>query len=186
MNLPDIRGFAIPGLLAITPRKFSDSRGFFCETFNADAFAKAGIACDFVQDNMAFSAHKGTVRGLHFQAPPHTQAKLVRVLRGSTMEVVVDLRRTSPTYGRHETVTLNAADGVQLFVPEGLAHGYCTLEPDIEVAYKTSRPYVREADTGIRWNDPALGIAWPDFAGAQLSDRDNRLPLLAQNPTPFD
>src|ERR1700710_2567897 len=133
----DVRPFAIPGPLLIAPKKFGDARGFFSETYNAQALAQAGIDLTFVQDNHSLSAERGTVRGLHFQAPPRAQAKLVRVPRGRILDVFVDIRRGSPTYGRHGSVELSAENWHQVLVPEGFAHGFCTLEPATEVIYKT-------------------------------------------------
>ena len=139
-----------------------------------------------MQDNHSLSRRRGTVRGLHFQVPPRAQAKLVRVLAGRIFDVVVDLRRASPAYGRHVAFELSAANGDQLFVPAGLAHGFCTLEEDTEVLYKVSAYYSRDHDRGLRWDDPALGIAWPVAAGeAVLSDRDRRHPTLADLPDYF-
>jgi dTDP-4-dehydrorhamnose 3,5-epimerase len=176
----------IRGLVLIVPQKFGDGRGYFVETYNARRFAEIGIDATFVQDNESLSAHKGTVRGLHFQVPPQPQAKLVRVLKGSIMDVVVDIRRGSPSYGRWCSVTLTAARGEQLFIPRGFAHGFCTLEPDTEVAYKVDGYYAPECDTGIFWNDPEIGIAWPvDPVAAILSTKDRGLPPLRDFASPF-
>ena len=170
----------------LTPKIFRDDRGFFTETWNARALAAAGIAADFVQDNTAFSRAKGTVRGLHFQLPPMAQVKLVRVVRGAILDVAVDLRRGSPTYGRHVTAVLSAENGAQILVPGTFAHGYCTLEPDTEVAYKVTAYYSPEHDRGIAWDDPALAIAWPVEPGeGQLSDKDRRQPAFADFPAVF-
>lgn len=169
----------IPDVKLITPRRFGDHRGFFSEVYNARTFANAGIDIEFVQDNHAFSREAGTLRGLHFQKPPHAQAKLVRVTRGRIYDVAVDIRRGSPTCGRHVGVELSAANWSQLLVPAGFAHGYCTLEPDTEVLYKVDAYYAPEHDAGILWSDPALAISWPVAADkAQLSDKDLRLPLF--------
>ena len=180
-----VQTFDIPGPLLITPRRFSDSRGFFCETYNAQAFAEAGIASVFVQDNHSLSRERGTVRELHFQAPPRAQEKLVRVFRGRILDVVLDLRKGSPNYGRHLAVEIGADDGRQLFVPAGFAHGFCTLEPDTEVFYKVTDFWAPQSKGGVLWNDPALGIAWPDFAGAQIVAKDAALPPLSDLSTPF-
>jgi dTDP-4-dehydrorhamnose 3,5-epimerase len=180
-----IERFAIDGPLAIVPPRFGDARGFFSETYNARDFAAAGIACTFVQDNHSRSTERGTVRGLHFQVPPHAQAKLVRVARGRILDVIVDLRKGSATFGRHEALELSADNGMQLFVPEGFAHGFCTLETDTEVLYKTSDYYKPDAERGLLWNDPALGIGWPEFAGANVSAKDLAYPPLAGVVTPF-
>jgi dTDP-4-dehydrorhamnose 3,5-epimerase len=171
----------IPGPLLITLRPFADARGAFAETYSRRDFAALGIAEEFVQDNHSLSRQAGTVRGLHFQAPPHAQAKLVRVLRGRILDVAVDLRAASPTFGRHIAVELAAEDARMLYIPVGFAHGFATRAPDTEVAYKASAPYAPEADRGIAWDDPALDIAWgvaPEEA--VLSDKDRRLPRLAE------
>lgn len=169
----------IPDVKLITPRRFGDHRGFFSEVYNARTFADAGIDIEFVQDNHAFSREAGTLRGLHFQKPPHAQAKLVRVTRGRIYDVAVDIRRESATYGHHVGVELSAGNWSQLLVPAGFAHGYCTLEPDTEVLYKVDAYYAPEHDAGILWSDPALAISWPVAADkAQLSDKDLRLPLF--------
>lgn len=169
----------IPDVKLITPKRFGDHRGFFSEVYNARTFADAGIDIEFVQDNHAFSREAGTLRGLHFQKPPHAQAKLVRVTRGRIYDVAVDIRRESATYGRHVGVELSAGNWSQLLVPAGFAHGYCTLEPDTEVLYKVDAYYAPEHDAGILWSDPALAISWPVAADkAQLSDKDLRLPLF--------
>ncbi len=170
----------------VVPRRSSDPRGYFVETWSRKAFAEAGIDVDFVQDNSSFSTFAGTLRGLHFQRPPMAQAKLVRVLRGSVFDVAVDLRRGSPTFRKHVSAVLTADGGEQLFMPVGFAHGFCTLEPDTEIAYKVSSFYSREHDTGIFWNDPGLGIEWP-LEGREpvLSEKDLRLPLLSEAESPF-
>lgn len=181
----EIHRFPVAGPLLIAPRRFGDARGFFSETYNAGVFAEAGIAAVFVQDNHSLSAERGTVRGLHFQAPPKAQTKLIRVTRGSILDVFVDIRTGSPTYGRHGAAELSAENWRQLLIPAGFAHGFCTLEPATEVLYKTSDYYAPETESGIRWNDPALGIGWPDFAGAGLSAKDRAWPLFAQLRSPF-
>lgn len=167
----------------ITPRIYRDERGFFSETFSARELAAAGIAETFVQDNHSLSRTKGVVRGLHFQIAPRAQGKLVRVTRGAILDVAVDIRRGSPTYGQHVAMMLSAENWRQLWVPSGFAHGFCTLEPDTEVQYKVTDYYAPECDRGIRWNDPALGIAWPVAAElAVLSDKDKNQPMLADLP----
>jgi dTDP-4-dehydrorhamnose 3,5-epimerase len=181
----DVRRFDIEGPLLIAPKRFGDARGFFSETYNACAMKEAGIDLVFVQDNHSASATAGTVRGLHYQAPPRAQAKLVRVPKGRILDVFVDIRRGSPTYGKHAAVELSAENWLQILVPVGFAHGFCTLEPDTEVIYKTTDTWVPEVEGGVRWNDPTLGIAWPDVAGAVMSPRDRELPLLAALDTPF-
>ena len=170
----------LPGVLLIAPVRYEDARGFFVETYNWETWSKAGVAMRFVQDNHSLSRPKGTLRGLHFQTPPFAQDKLVRVIRGSILDVAVDIRQGSPTFGRHVAVRLTAEDPTQILVPVGFAHGFCTLEPDTEVVYKVSNVYSPQHDRGLRWNDPALGIPWPvGEAEAVLSDKDARAPLLA-------
>jgi dTDP-4-dehydrorhamnose 3,5-epimerase len=171
----------IDAVRIVQPRRIGDARGWFEETWRADAFAAAGIDVTFVQDNQSFSAKAGTVRGLHFQLPPFAQAKLVRVVSGAILDVAVDLRRGSPTFGRHVAVRLDSENGTQLFIPVGFAHGFCTLVENTAVSYKVSGVYSREHDRGMRWNDPALGIDWPVSEDeAQLSDKDRIAPLLAE------
>ena len=162
----------------VRPERHSDVRGWFMEVYNRDTFAELGINSIFVQDNHSLSRTAFTLRGLHFQAPPHGQDKLVRCIRGSVFDVAVDVRRGSPTYGQWVGTELSADNGHQLFIPIGFAHGFVTLEPDCEVTYKCSEMYAPEADGGIRWDDPAIGIVWPLSAGVspELSDKDRRLP----------
>jgi len=172
---------AIPGVLVITPKRFLDGRGFFSETWKASSFAEAGIDVSFVQDNHARSDEKGVVRGLHLQIGPNAQGKLVRVVRGSIWDVAVDARPGSPTYGKHAGAVLSAENWQQLWVPAGLLHGYCTLEPDTEVIYKVTAPWDRDAERGIIWNDPELAVPWPIAPGeAILSDKDKLLPRLSE------
>ncbi|MFC7476843.1 dTDP-4-dehydrorhamnose 3,5-epimerase [Dankookia sp. GCM10030260] len=176
----------VPGPLLVTPRRFGDHRGFFLETYSARDFAGLGIPDVFVQDNHSLSAQPGTVRGLHFQLPPHAQAKLVRVLRGAILDIAVDIRRSSPSYGRHVAVELTAENALQLFIPAGFAHGFCTLTPDTEVAYKVTDLYAPDCDRGIAWDDPDLALPWPfEAAAVQLSDKDRRAPRLRDLPTVF-
>ena len=176
----------IPDVLLITPQKFKDSRGYFTETYQATDFAELGIRCSFVQDSQALSIPSNTVRGLHFQRPPMSQAKLVRVLRGRIFDAVVDIRRGSPTYGRWCAATITAEGGEQLFVPHGFAHAYCTLEPNTEVFYKVDNLYSKECDGGVLWNDPTIGISWPVAEqDAIMSEKDRNLPLLVNFNTPF-
>ena len=171
---------SLAGVLVLTPKKHQDARGFFVESYNRRTLAEAGITPDFVQDNHSCSVQQGTVRGLHFQIAPSAQGKLVRVLRGSILDVAVDLRRESPTYGRHISVPLSETNGKQLWVPAGLAHGFCTTEPNTEVLYKVTDYYSPQTERGLLWNDPELGIEWPAFAGAVLSDKDKVLPRFAE------
>ncbi|QRM28284.1 dTDP-4-dehydrorhamnose 3,5-epimerase [Microvirga sp. VF16] len=177
---------AIPEIKVVTPKRFGDNRGFFAETYHKQRFAEAGVDMEFVQDNHSLSAVAGTVRGLHFQSNPFAQAKLIRVVRGRVLDVAVDIRRSSPTFGRHVAVELSAENGRQLLVPVGFAHGFCTLEPDTEIVYKVSAYYSAAHDHGLRWNDPALAIDWPVApTDAILSDKDRQQPLLAELPAYF-
>lgn len=171
----------------ITPRRFGDDRGWFTETYSVPVFAALGIPCTFVQDNHSLSIPAFTVRGLHFQIPPRGQDKLVRCTRGRIFDVAVDLRRGSPTYGRWVGAELSAENGHQLFIPIGFAHGFVTLEPDCEVAYKCSDTYAPDCDGGIRWDDVALGIDWsiPTDIQPALSAKDIVQPLLADFDSPF-
>ena len=170
----------------IRPVRHADHRGFFSEVFSQRALQAAGIGVAMVQDNHSLSRARGTVRGLHFQVPPHAQAKLVRVVRGAILDVAVDLRHGSPSFGRHVAAVLDAQSGAQLFIPEGFAHGFCTLEPETEIVYKVSAYYAPTHDRGVRWNDAVLGIDWPDFADeALMSGRDQALPGFADLPAWF-
>lgn len=175
---------SIPGVMVIEPKVFGDERGFFLESYSRTVFAEHGIDTEFVQDNHSLSARKGVVRGLHFQTPPATQAKLLRVTAGAVWDVVADLRKGSATYGTWEGFELTAANKRMIFVPRGLAHGFCTLEPGTEVMYKVDNPYSPEHDGGIRWNDPDLAVRWP-VEEPVLSAKDRVLPLLADYDSPF-
>ncbi len=182
----DVRELGLPGVLLITPPRFGDARGWFSETYNAPKWAAAGITVDFVQDNQSFSAAKGTLRGLHFQAPPHAQDKLVRCQRGRIWDVAADFRAGSPTFGRWVGAELTAEKGEQIFVPAGFLHGFVTLEADCEVAYKVSDVYAPQSDGGVIWNDPDLAIDWPvDPASVTLSGKDAELPRLSDISSPF-
>ena len=177
---------AIPGVLLVSAPRFEDSRGYFMESYRARTFEELGMPAVFVQDNQAFSADAGTIRGLHFQMPPRAQAKLMRAIRGAVFDVAVDLRRGSPDFGKWVGATLSAENGKQLYLPAGFAHGYCTLVPDTEVAYKCDAYYATDAEAGILFSDPNIGIAWPvDPAAAIVSDKDRGLPLLADVASPF-
>jgi dTDP-4-dehydrorhamnose 3,5-epimerase len=177
---------ALPDVKLIQPARHGDSRGYFSEVFREDALARHGIAMRFVQENQSLSAAPGVVRGLHFQIAPMAQAKLLRVVAGRILDVAVDIRRGSPYYGQHVAVVLSAADGHQLFVPEGFAHGFCTLEPNSELVYKVNRYYSPECDRGLLWNDPALGIDWRlGDTEPTLSDKDRTQPALADLPDYF-
>lgn len=171
---------SIPEVLLIEPTRFSDSRGFFSEVWKRSALEAHGMQADFVQDNHSLSCQVGVLRGLHFQRAPHAQGKLVRVLRGRIFDVAVDIREGSPTYGQSVAAELSVENWQQLWIPRGFAHGFLTLEPDTEVFYKVDAEYNREADGGIAWDDPALGIDWPlPPGGPVLSDKDRAAPLLA-------
>jgi dTDP-4-dehydrorhamnose 3,5-epimerase len=175
----DVIETRIPAVMRIVPKRFGDARGWFSETFRMDVLERAGIAVPFVQDNQSFSAPQGTIRGLHFQIPPQPQTKLVRVLAGAILDIAVDIRPDSPTYGQHVAVRLDAEGGEQLFIPHGFAHGFCTLTPDAMVAYKVDSYYSPAHDRAVLWNDPDLGIDWPvGEEQAILSDKDLRAPRL--------
>lgn len=176
----------IPDVKIITPAKFGDRRGFFSEVYSRRSYVEAGVDLDFVQDNHALSASVGTVRGLHFQSPPFAQHKLVRVARGCILDVAVDLRRSSPSFGMHVVTELSAENWRQLLVPIGFAHGYVVLEPDTEVLYKVTEYYAPKYDCGLAWDDPALCINWEIASDrAILSDKDRKHPRLADLPTFF-
>jgi dTDP-4-dehydrorhamnose 3,5-epimerase len=177
----------LPEVKIIVPEQFADARGFFSEVWNARALVEAGIDAEFVQDNHARSRRQGTVRGLHYQLAPWAQGKLLRVTRGAVLDVAVDIRRGSATFAQHVEVLLSAENWRQLWVPPGFAHGYCTLEDDTEVLYKTTHYYSAPHERGIAWDDPALSIRWPfDAASAVLSERDQRLPRLAEQVHLFE
>jgi len=177
---------ALPGVLELTPRRFGDDRGFFSEVYNAAALAQHGIDVTFVQDNQSLSRAVGVVRGLHFQAPPHAQDKLVRVGRGRVLDVAVDIRKGSAHFGTWIAVELSAEAGNQLFVPKGFLHGFAVLEPDSELLYKCSDFYAPDCDGAVRFDDPDLGIDWGiDPAAAILSAKDAAAPLLRDFDSPF-
>lgn len=174
-----------PGLMVVEPKVFRDRRGFFLESFNKDVFAENGLPTDFVQDNHAYSSGLGVVRGLHLQMPPHAQAKLVWVTRGAVNDVVVDLRRGSPTYRRSFKIELSADNFLRLFIPKGFAHGYETLTEENEFMYKVDSGYFPGSEAGIRWDDPELEIDWKT-GNPVLSDKDRELPSLAEFDSPFE
>ena len=181
-----VESLAIEDVKLVTPQRFGDDRGFFSETYNQQRFFEAGITAEFLQDNHSLSAQKGTIRGLHYQSPPFAQAKLVRVLRGSILDVAVDVRSGSPTYGQWVSAELSAENGVQIFVPRGFLHGFATLEPDTEIAYKVDNYYSKECDGAVLWNDASLNIDWGIAAGeAVLSEKDAAAPAFADFKTPF-
>jgi dTDP-4-dehydrorhamnose 3,5-epimerase len=174
-----LASLSIPDVKLLTTERFADDRGFFCESYNKRALHAVGIVIDFVQDNHSFSKFAGTVRGLHFQVPPFEQDKLVRVLRGRILDVAVDIRRGSPTFGQYVAAELTAEAWNQMFIPKGFAHAYCTLENATEVLYKTSNYYAPGHESGVLWNDADLQINWPyDENEAILSDKDRQLPQL--------
>jgi dTDP-4-dehydrorhamnose 3,5-epimerase len=178
--------YHISGVVTIRPVKHCDDRGFFSEVYNKRSLAEVGITDEFVQDNHSLSRDVGVVRGLHFQIDPHPIAKLVHVTRGAVLDVVVDIRHGSPTFGEHVAVELSAANWTQLYAPIGMAHGFCTLEPDTEVAYKVTDYWSPDVDRGLAWNDPDLGIDWPvDPEDAILSPKDRAQPRLADLPRYF-
>jgi dTDP-4-dehydrorhamnose 3,5-epimerase len=177
----------IADLKVIVPRIERDHRGFFSETYSKAGLSALGVKMEFVQDNHSLSVERGVVRGLHFQIAPFAQDKLVRVIRGSIVDVAVDLRRSSQTYGKHVARVISAADWNQFLVPVGFAHGFCTLEANTEVIYKVTNYYSPEHDRGVLWNDPDLGIAWPVAATeARLSEKDQVHPRFSELPKYFN
>lgn len=173
-------------VLVLVPPRISDERGWFSETWNKARLAGTGVNIDFCQDNQSLSRGVRTLRGLHFQAPPFAQAKLVRCVRGSIFDVAVDLRRDSPTFAHWQGLTLSAENGKQLLIPVGYAHGFLTLEPDSEIAYKVDNYYSAECDGGVIWNDPAIGIDWPlSECVPVLSAKDARLPSISDLEVEF-
>lgn len=184
---PGVRSLAIPDVKLIRILRIADVRGYFCETFQRADFAGQGLDHDFLQDNESSSRRPGTIRGLHFQRAPFAQAKLVRVLHGRIFDVAVDLRRSSPSFGRHIAVELSGEGNEELLIPAGFAHGFCTLEPDTVVFYKVDQLYSAAHEGGINWADPGLKIEWPVApAGAILSEKDRALPMLTDLDPIFD
>lgn len=182
----EISSMDLAGVKLFAPRHIGDERGYFAETFRADTFAKECGAVVFVQDNESLSAQTGTVRGLHFQSAPHAQGKLVRCTAGALFDVAVDIRVGSPTFGKWVGETLTPENGLQLWIPPGFAHGFCTLSPNSVIAYKVTDYYNAECDKGLAWDDPALSIAWPDAAdAATLSPKDRKQPELSCLPDYF-
>lgn len=177
----EFRPTEISAVIEVLPPRYGDNRGWFSEVYKRTAFADAGLDIDWVQDNQSFSGPVGTVRGLHFQVPPVAQDKLVRVLTGSIFDVAVDLRRGSATYGKWVGRTLTAKTGNQLLIPIGFAHCFMTLEPNTHVLYKVSAQWSKEHEGAIRWDDPAIGIDWPDTGNVPtLSEKDRKAPLFAE------
>ncbi|WP_114008015.1 dTDP-4-dehydrorhamnose 3,5-epimerase [Cohaesibacter intestini] len=182
----DVTDLGLDGVVEIKPRQFGDERGFFSETYNAQAMKDAGIDIEFVQDNHSLSVEKGVLRGLHFQTPPFAQDKLVRVVRGSVFDVIVDFRQGSPTFGKWVGVEISAEKWNQVLIPKGFGHGFLTLEPNTEFLYKVSNFYSKECDRSVRFDDPAIGIEWPlSHDCLILSDKDKTAPLLADTDTGF-
>lgn len=180
----DVRKLELPDVLEITPRRFGDDRGFFSETYNLERFKEVGIDLVFVQDNHSYSAAKGILRGLHYQLEPRAQDKLVRVIKGAILDVAVDIRRSSPTFGKWVALEITAEKGNQILVPKGFAHGFLTIEPHTEVIYKVTDVYSPAHDRSIRFDDPSIGIAWPGSSDSfQLSEKDRKAPLLEEAET---
>lgn len=175
----------LPGVFLLEPRRFGDDRGFFCESWNKARMAEAGLDYDFVQDNHSMSAQLGTVRGLHFQSPPHAQAKLVRCGRGVLFDVAVDIRKGSPTFGQWVGYELSFDNGKQLLIPEGFLHGFATRTPDTEIIYKCSDYYAPDCDGAVRFDCPDLGIDWGLSGDAVLSEKDAAAPVMADFDSPF-
>lgn len=176
----EVRPLGLDGVFEIVPRKFGDGRGFFSETYKANALNDLGKDLNFVQDNHSYSAARGVVRGLHYQLPPFAQDKLLRVTRGSILDVAVDIRKSSPTFGKWVAQEVSAAKWNQVLILKGFAHGFITLTEETEVLYKVTDYYAPEYDRSIRFDDPAIGIGWPiPGSGVQLSDKDKNAPLLA-------
>lgn len=181
-----VKSYEISGLRAFLPCRVADARGWFADTFRLDLFARHCGDVLFVQDNEVRNLAAGTVRGLHYQRPPHAQGKLVRCTAGAILDVAVDIRAGSPTYGRWITEVLTPDNGMQLWIPPGFAHGFCTLETDTVVAWKVTDYHCQECDLGLRWNDPALAIAWPVLAvAANVSPKDRAQPLIGERPAHF-
>ena len=182
----EIKSFDIAGVMLFLPRQIRDERGYFAEIFRSDFFAQHVGEFVFVQDNESRSLRQGTIRGLHFQSEPHVQGKLVRCTAGALFDVAVDIRQGSPTFGQWVAETLTPENGKQLWIPPGFAHGFCSLEPDTVICYRVTGYYSGECDKGLRWDDPAISISWPDTADSDtLSPKDRRQPLLADLPAYF-
>lgn len=182
----EFRIFELDGLLEIRPRKIADDRGYFSEIFRLNSFEDRAGPVEFVQENQSLSVRPGTIRGIHFQSKPMAQGKLVRCLAGKLFDVVVDLRADSPTYGRWASAILTPEDINQLWVPVGFGHGFCTLEPNSVISYRVTNYYSPEHDLGVAWNDPTIGIEWPDVADPEtLSGRDRQQPAFSDLPAHF-
>ena len=182
----EFQSFTVEGPLEIRPRKIEDERGYFAEIYRADRFCERVGPVSFVQDNQSLSLHPGTIRGIHFQTHPCAQGKLVRCSSGSVLDIAVDLRRDSPTFGDWVSVVLNPEDSNQLWVPVGFGHAFCTLEPNSTINYRVTNYYSRENDRGVAWDDPDIGIDWPSIADPEtLSGKDRQQPRLATLPAYF-
>lgn len=182
----EFRTFDVEGPLEIRPRKIADDRGYFSEIFRLDEFAQQSAQVEFVQDNQSLSIRTGTVRGIHFQSHPYAQGKLVRCLAGKLFDVAVDLRRGSQSYGRWVSVLLSPDENNQLWIPVGFGHAFCTLEPNSIISYRVTSYYSAENDKGVAWNDPEIGVEWPDVADPQtLSAKDRNQPQLCDLPAYF-
>jgi dTDP-4-dehydrorhamnose 3,5-epimerase len=181
----NVTSLQLQGALILEPVVHGDNRGFFMESYNEEVMQKAGVNFQFIQDNQSLSAEVGVLRGLHYQLNPKAQTKLIRVLSGVIYDVIVDVRRNSPTFGQWVGVILSEYNKRQLLVPKGFAHGFCTLVPNTQVLYKVDEYYSPENDRGILWSDPALGIDWP-VSSPVLSDKDQRHPLLKDAELNFD
>lgn len=180
-----VEAISISGLKKITPARFGDTRGYFSEVFKREWFRENVADVEFVQDNESLSAQAGTIRGLHFQAEPFAQGKLVRCIRGRLLDVAVDIRTGSPTFGKWAAIELSPENGEQLWVPTGFAHGFMTLAADTVISYKVTAPYSAAHDRGVKWDDPAIGINWPKIGEYVLSDKDTKQPLLSDLPEYF-
>lgn len=179
---------SIPGVLIIDTDVFGDNRGYFTETYSKPKYEAMGIDCDFVQDNRSFSAAEGTLRGLHWQNPPYTQAKLVSVTHGRVIDVAVDLRKGSPTFGKYEAVELSEDNHRQFFIPRGFAHGFLSLSPDVEFTYKVDNVYNKDSEGSICWNDPTIDVDWGSLLDGRtpvLSEKDSQAPCLSDIEVPF-
>nr|WP_018123529.1 dTDP-4-dehydrorhamnose 3,5-epimerase [Desulfovibrio oxyclinae] len=188
IDLLNVIETGLPGLLVIEPRVFADQRGFFLESYNRERFRAVGVNADFIQDNHAFSAEPGVLRGFHFQRPPAAQAKLVWVVAGKVLDVVVDLRVGSPTYGRTFTGELSGRNQRRMFIPKGFGHAYAVLEPGTHFMYKVDAPYAPDLEGGIAWDDPQLAVDWQNAFGEEgpiLSAKDRELPGMTDFESPF-
>jgi dTDP-4-dehydrorhamnose 3,5-epimerase len=182
-----IEATSIPEVLILKPKKHGDHRGFFSETYNGSELTKCGVVVNFIQDNHSLSDQAGTLRGLHYQAPPFAQDKLVRVIRGAILDIAVDIRRGSPTFGQYVSEIISAEEWNQIFVPKGFAHGFITLQDSTEVIYKVSDHYAPDSDFGVRWDDPQLNIDWTvPHGNITLSEKDRNQPLLNEIEFPFE